>query len=102
MANKREELHNILVNLFGNSRVYYQPPENLKLEYPCIKYSKLNIGSIKADNINYNLRDGYQIIIIDRLPDNAVIRKILSLPHSEFDRHYTYDNLNHDVITIYY
>ena len=100
--NKREELHQKLIELFGNSRVYYQAPENLKLEYPCIKYSKLNIGTIKADNINYNLRDGYQIIVIDKKPDNAVIKKILYLPHSQFDRHYVYDNLNHDVLTIYY
>lgn len=102
MNNKRIELHNKLKDLLGNNRVYYQPPENLKMEYPCIKYSKLNIDSFHADNLNYKLTNGYQIVIIDKLPDNEVIDKILKLPLTQFDRHYVYDNLNHDVINIYY
>ena len=44
----------------------------------------------------------YEIIVIDKLPNNEVIDKILELPYSSFDRHYVSDNLNHDVITIYY
>lgn len=101
--NKRLELHQKLIDLFGNSRVYYQPPENLKMEYPCIKYSKLRVDHKHADNINYNFRNGYQIIIIDKLPDNPIIDKILlGLPLTKYDRHYVYDNLNHDVINIYY
>lgn len=100
--NNRIALHNKLVELFGNNHVYYQPPENLKMEYPCIRYSKHNITSSHADNINYVNKTSYEIVIIDKNPDNAVIEKILGLPLSSFDRHYISDNLNHDVIVLYY
>jgi hypothetical protein len=99
---KRLELHNKLVTLFGNNHVYYQPPENLKMEYPCIRYSKSDITSRHADNINYVNKTSYEIVIIDKHPDNVVIEKILELPLSSYDRHYISDNLNHDVIRIYY
>ena len=100
--NNRVELHNILVELLGNNHVYYQPPENLKMEYPCIRYSKSNITSRHADNIKYVNKNRYEIMVIDKYPDNAVIEKILELPLSSYDRHYTADNLNHDVIRLYY
>lgn len=100
--NKRLELHNKLVELFDNDHVYYQPPENLKMEYPCIRYSKSDITSRHADNINYVNKTSYEIVIIDKHPDNVVIEKILELPLSSYDRHYISDNLNHDVIRIYY
>ena len=99
---KRLELHNKLVALFGNNHVYYQPPENLKMEHPCIRYSKSDITSRHADNINYVNKTSYEIVVIDKHPDNAVIEKILELPLSSYDRHYISDNLNHDVIRIYY
>ena len=100
--NKRLELHNKLVELFGNNHVYYQPPENLKMEYPCIRYSKSDITSRHADNINYVNKTSYEIVIIDKHPDNVVIEKILALPLSSYNRHYVSDNLNHDVIQLYY
>ena len=100
--NKRLELHNKLVALFRNDHVYYQPPENLKMEYPCIRYSKSDITSRHADNINYVNKTSYEIVVIDKHPDNVVIEKILELPLSSYDRHYISDNLNHDVIRIYY
>ena len=100
--NRRIELQLKLEELLGSKNVYYQPPENLKLEYPCIRYSKNRIRSIQADDINYNNRDEYLITVIDKKPDNAVIHKILSLSMTTFDRHYISDNLNHDVIILYY
>ena len=99
---KRIELQKLLEELLGSRNVYYQPPESLKMEYPCIRYSLNRIKSIQADNINYNNRRSYQIIVIDRLPDNIVIEKILELPMTSHERHYVSDNLNHDVIMIYY
>lgn len=102
MKTKRIQFHEILVNLFGNSNVYYRPPENLKMQYPCIRYKKENIVSTHADNISYRKTDRYQITVIDKKPDNEVIEKILDLPMSSFETHYESDNLNHDVIVVYY
>lgn len=100
--NRRIEFHNILVSLFGNNNVYYREPENLKMQYPCIRYRKETVYKRNADNSTYKKYDRYQVTVIDKKPDNQVIDKLLDLPMSSFDRHYESDNLNHDVITIYY
>lgn len=98
----RLELQTKLEELLGSRNVYYQPPESLKMEYPAIRYSKSDIESRHADNIKYSNFTQYEIIVIDKKPDNKVIQEILTLPLSSFDRHYISDNLNHDVITLYF
>ena len=98
----RLDLQNKLEELLGNRNVYYQPPESLKMEYPAIRYSRNDISSRHADDMKYSTFNSYEIIVIDRDPDNAVIQKILELPHSSFDRHYASNNLNHDVINLYF
>lgn len=97
----RLDLQSKLVELLGSNHVYYQPPESLKMEYPCIRYSKSVITNKPADNVKYLSNDSYQIIVIDKRPDNAVIKKILDLPYASYDRHYVSNNLNHDVIIIH-
>lgn len=98
----RLELQSKLEELLGSRNVYYQPPENIKMLYPAIVYSKDDIDIKYADNNNYNKINKYNIIVIDKLPDNSVINKILELPLSSYDRHYNEDNLNHDSMTLYY
>lgn len=98
----RLDLQTELETILGSRHVYYQPPENLKIEYPAIIYSVNDYMNINADNIKYNNRVQYQITVVDKKPDNAAIMKILEMPLSSFDRHYAYNNLNHDVITLYY
>ena len=98
----RLELHSKLVELFGSKNVYYQPPESIKMEYPAIKYSKSNIRNAYANNTPYIQSTSYQIIVIDSKPDNPVITKLLRLPMCSYDRNYISDNLNHDVLTLYF
>lgn len=98
----RLELQSKLEELLGSRNVYYQPPENLKMEYPAIRYSKNNIDSRYADDIKYSNFTRYELIVIDRRPDNDVIQKILELPLSSFERHYVSNNLNHDVLILYF
>ncbi|EET59428.1 hypothetical protein BRYFOR_08519 [Marvinbryantia formatexigens DSM 14469] len=98
----RLELQSKLEELLGVKHVYYQPPEGLKMEYPAIRYSKNRISTQKANNSAYIKHIRYEIIVIDRRPDNPVIEKLLELPYCSYDRHYVSDNLNHDVLTLYY
>lgn len=100
--NRQLELQSLLEELLDSRHVYYQPPENLKMEYPCIRYTTDDVELMFADNAKYNKRKRYELIVIDKLPDNSVIDKLLDLPLSSYERHYTSDNLNHDVITLYY
>lgn len=99
---QRVKLQQILEEILGSKNVYYQPPENVRMNYPAIRYSKESIDSKFANNSKYINTKRYQITLIDRRPDNSAIDKILNLPLSSYDRHFISDNFHHDVITIYY
>lgn len=98
----RLDLQSKLEELLGNRNVYYQPPASLKMKYPAIRYDKSDISSRHADNTKYSNFTQYELIVIDSKPDNKVIDKILELPLSSYERHYTADNLHHDVINLYF
>ena len=102
MKRTRLTLQTKLEDLLGSNHVYYQPPENLKMEYPAIRYFKSDEEDIYANNIKYLSMSVYDLIVIDKKPDNPVIKKLLELPYSEFDRHDVADGLNHDIIRIFY
>ena len=99
---KRTDLQTLLEDLLGSRNVYFQPPENFKLDYPCIIYSR-NAGKTQfANNNPYQHHLQYSIMVIDRNPDSLIPGKIAMLPMCTFERNYTADNLNHDVYNIYY
>ncbi len=99
---RRSELHEVLCTLLGSRNVYYQPPASKEMKYPCIRYSKSSRDANHANNKKYLHKQLYDIVVIDRMPDNPVIEKILELPYSDYDRWYVADNLNHDSIKLYY
>lgn len=100
---RRLELHDILLGIMGGTgKVYFQPPENVKMEYPCIVYS-LNTGDTSfADNIPYIKMLRWQLVYIDRNPDSNTKLKILDIPRCTLDRAYTADNLNHTSFNLYF
>ena len=98
----RLELHEMLVSILGSRNVYYQPPESIKINYPAIVYSKSDIKNRFASDEVYNQSNHYTLTVIDLVPDSKVLDKISKLPKVKFDRHFTSDNLNHDVFSIYY
>lgn len=99
---QRLKLQTLLETVLGSRNVYFQPPNTLKMNYPCIRYSRGNVSEMFADNQLYLYKKNYQIIVIDANPDSEIPKKISELPLCSFSRHYTVDNLNHDVFNIYY
>ena len=99
---RRLELHNILVDILGSEHCYFQPPESVKLIYPCIVYHRNTGKSDYADNNPYRFRFNYTVTAITKDPDSDIPRKLAGLPLCRFDRHFTADNLNHDVFVLYY
>ena len=85
----------------ASERVYYQPPENVKIKYPCIVYEKGRLDPRHADNSRYMTWQVYTITAIDRDPDGRFPEKLLTLKYCSFDRRFVSDNLYHDVFTIY-
>lgn len=98
----RLDFQSVLEELLESRNVYYQPPESTKMKYDAIKYSKKSIQSKYANNAKYSMMDCYEVIVIAKRPDHSVIKKLLALPYASYDRHYVADNLNHDVLTIYF
>lgn len=98
----RLELHEVLCNIIGSRNVYYQPPESIKMNYPAIVYSRNDISNKHGDDIPYMQSVSYQVTVIDKDPDSTIVIDIAKLPYCRFNRHFTSDNLNHDVFTLYY
>lgn len=99
---QRLDLHALLVSILGSNNVYFQPPPNVQMVYPCIVYRRDDIDTDFADNVPYSKRKRYQVTVIDRDPDSETPDKVLDLPTCIFDRFYTADNLNHDVFKLYF
>jgi hypothetical protein len=97
---QRLQLHQLLETFTTN--VYFQPPTNVQLTYPCIVYTRDFADTKFADDIPYDHTKRYMITVIDRDPDSDIPDKVAAMPLSLFNRFYTVDNLNHDVYNVYF
>lgn len=100
---KRLELQEILKNLDGVTNAYFQPPEDVRMIYPCIVYKWDRERVIHADNKAYLSRRAYLITIVDANPDSIlpiIFRKEFSM--ASLDRIYVSDGLNHWVYLLYW
>lgn len=98
----RVQLQALLEGLLGSENVYFQPPVNLQVQYPCIIYKRDNAETAFASNKPYRYTKRYQVMVIDRNPDSLIPDKVAALPMCTFDRFYTADNLNHDVFNLFF
>lgn len=100
---RRLKLHQVLENVLENKSVYYQPPESLKLQYPCIVYHTDNGNTDFANNMPYVFKRNYNLILIVRDPDSDLVEKLaMALPGITLDRTYKTEGLNHYVYSLYY
>lgn len=104
---QRLQLQSLLEELIGSrsdgkQNVHFQPPDTVKLVYPCIIYRRSDIDTLFADDNPYISNKRYQITVIDPNPDSLIPDKIGALPKCVFDRHFTTSGLNHDVYNIFY
>ena len=98
-----KRLREILQEETGQVNLYFQPPEGFKLTYPCIIYKKDTGDHMFADNSVYQFTQAYQLTYIDKNPDNTVVERILKeFKWAKYGRSYQAENINHDVIILYY
>ena len=98
---RRLELHELLVTVLGSRNVYFQPPSTIKMQYPCIVYSRAGMDTTHANNQPYTIRERFEVTVIDPNPASVIPYAISQLPMTRFNRQYTADNLNHSVFIIY-
>lgn len=98
----RLELQQKLVALLESDNVYFQPPPNVQMKYPCIVYARDFVLTTWADNDPYSHEVRYLVTVIDRNPDSDIPRKVSDLRKCVFDRFYTADGLNHNVFKLFF
>lgn len=96
----RLDLHEVLKEICEN--VYFQPPPNADMKYPCVVYSRDAAVTVFAGNAPYRNTKRYQVTVIDKDPDSPIPDKVAHLPMCTFQRFFTADNLNHDVYDLYF
>ena len=88
----------------NNEKAFMLGNNAMKIKYDRVYYHNMNEWNqfmFGSDGFHYNVVDPSPNGMFK--PDNPVIEKILTeMPYSSYDRPYKTDNLNHDVLTIYY
>jgi hypothetical protein len=104
----RLELHDEFIDILGTrneseSRVYFQPPESIKMKYRCIRYTKSEPNLERANNKVYLNTSRYDGVVIDYDPDCEIPNKLLEhFQMCSLGKPYTSNGLNHFPFTIYY
>lgn len=99
----RLELHEELCSVLGSRNVYFQPPESIKMSFPCIIYHLSGDDTSYADNKIYARMKEYNVTVVDKNPDSTIADRLLdSIEYSSFLRSFREDGLYHYLLTIYY
>lgn len=97
---RRLQLHEKLLEI--TAHVYFQPPANLALTYPCIVYKRDNADTEFADDIPYTVTLKYMVTVIDEDPDSLISGKVAQLRSCIHNRSFAAGQLNHDVYTLHF
>lgn len=101
MGNSFQTLHSYLEALLPNVTLYFQPPESIKLEYPCLIYRLDNVFSKNADNVPYIVKNRYSLTLITKKVEEDMYYKLLSLESAKYERLFIADGLYHLIVTIH-
>ena len=99
---RRNELHEKFCDLLGSRNVYFQPPESVRLVFPCIIYRLGSFDVKHADDIVYLGTRRYVVTLISKDPDCLFVDELVKWPLCSFNRFFTVDNLNHWTFELYY
>lgn len=97
---QRLELQTLLEAI--TPHVYFQPPANIQMEYPCFVYRRFDIQPVFANNDPYRLTVRYQLTVIDRDPDSTLPGQVAALPLCRYVRFFATQGLNHDVFNLFF
>lgn len=100
---RRQKLQELLEKVPRVKKVYFQPPAEVRMIYPCIRYYRTRARTERADNMAYRFTQCYELIVIDSDPDSQIARYIVeNFQMAELNPGYVANNLYHTPITLYY
>jgi hypothetical protein len=93
---KRLKLQEMLEHIPGVKKVYFQPPPNERMVYPCIRYARSVVKAEYANGAPYIENTDYELFVIDANPDSEIVAYVSRLPYCQHTNHYCADGLHHD------
>lgn len=97
------QLQDELKALLGSDNVYFQPPSNKRMFYPCFVVTLGSASQEMADNKTYLFTDRYSITYISYDFDDDMRRRVVEhFSMCKFDRHFVEDTLQHYIFSLYY
>lgn len=103
MARTRIELQEKFEELLGSRNVYFQPPESIKLKFPCIIYNLSSMQNNNADDIRYIKNKRWFVTIVDKDPESDIYERMIDeFQMCALDRTGVVDNLNHWYLTLFW
>jgi len=97
---RRDQLQLILEGIVPN--VYFQPPDDVRMEYPAIVYERARANTTFANNKPYTVTKQYQLTLITPEPDDPAFNAIAALSSCVHERNFAANGLNHDVFNLYF
>ena len=114
---KQADLNQELCDLLGSAYVYFDPPENIQMQFPCIIYTREGADVKHANDRVYMFTRRYTVTYVSfdssegvseyddkEIEDSqTVVERIINhFPLCKYDRHFCVDGLSHDVFELYY
>lgn len=101
----RLRLHALLVSKFPDMTVYYRPPGDVLLSYPCIRYERVRFVPTTANSATYTVGEKFQVMFLSLLPGYSNTRAMFDLHGSngviiEDDNEYETNDIVHTVFTV--
>lgn len=97
---QRVLLHNLLKALTPN--VYFQPPSDALMVFPCIRYERSSADNQFAGNSKYLRTTRYTVTVITEDPDSPIPDAVAALPLCSDSTHFVVEHLYHDVFDIFH
>lgn len=98
----QSQFNQVLRDILGSENVYFQPPSNVRMQYPCIVYERGQASTQFAGNKPYRVSKRYTVTLISReVKEDSVWDRLAGLPSSTHSAFFVADDLNHDVFDIF-
>ncbi len=97
----KDEIGDLLEEVLGSNRVYFQAPPNTGMKYPCIVYKFVRFNTMYADNKPYVVSGHWDIHHMYKDPSSDLKETFhLEVPFCEFDRRIVSDGVYNDYYII--
>lgn len=97
----RLELHNELLQFVPN--VYFQPPSDHRMTFPCIVYGKASRRDVYAADDIYKIDRQYQLQVIESDPDSDLVDRVINhFRYASIGTNFVKDNIYHTSIKLYF